>query len=337
MKKNLSVLLVAAAIMTVGVRESAAQWVQTGGPDAKWVSALLVVGPDLLAGTEKGVFVRTDGQDVWTPADPGMARREVRCLVAVGSSVFAGIDWPDLEGVPLPLLEKIKDSVLGAVARSEDGGRTWRPAWSGLPVHTNVMSLGVIGTVLFAGADVNLDWDTAGGVFVSEDGGKSWQDTGSMGSPFIAAAGSALYGDFMLDGFSRSTDGGKTWKPAGKGLPVAAVLCLASFGKSLVVSTNKGLYLSIDDATSWKSTNAGLPPNSAVRRLATEGARFFAATKNAVFVSGNGGQSWVQAGTGLPADVVIWALAATETDLFVGTEGKGVWRLPLAGSGRIGK
>jgi hypothetical protein len=334
MKKPFFIVLVAAALMTYGAPESSAQWVQTGGPEVKWVSALVTVGTRLIAGTDRGVFVRTGDQDPWSPADEGMARRQVRCLAAVGSNIFAGIDWPDLEGVANPVLDIIKDAVLGGIARSEDGGLTWRPAWSGLPLYTKTTALAAIGTTIYVGADVDIEWDTAGGIFESADAGESWKDTGAMSSPFIASAGAALYGDFMLDGFCRSTDGGRTWKPAGKGLPVCAFFSLAAGANTLVIGTSKGPYVSTDDAATWKSASAGLPPNAVVRRLAAAGTRIFAATPNAVFVSGNGGRSWVKAGTGLPADVVIWSLVATGTDVFAGTAGKGVWRLPLAGSAR---
>jgi hypothetical protein len=337
MKKASFIVLLVAAFMTFGAHESSAQWVHTGGPESTWVSALVTVGTRLVAGTDRGVFVRTGDQDSWSPAEAAMARRQVECLAAVGSNVFAGIDWPDLEGVSDTVLGIIKGGVLGGIARSEDGGLTWRPAWSGLPRYTKTMALAAIGTSIYVGADVDEELDTAGGVFTSTDAGESWMDTGAMSAPFIASAGGALYGEFMLDGFCRSTDGGRRWKPAGKGLPAAAILSLAAGANALFLGTSKGLYVSTDDAATWKSASAGLPANTAVRRLAVAGTRVFAATPNAVFVSGNKGQSWVTAGTGLPADVVIWSLAATGTEVFAGTEGKGVWRLPLAGLAGSGR
>jgi hypothetical protein len=202
-----------------------------------------------------------------------------------------------------------------------------------LPPHTDIRSFAVIGKVLYLGSDAFVDDEAEieadGGVFATVDRGQSWTDTGSMNSPFLASVGTSLFGQTLLDGFVRSKDGGKTWRAAGKGLPGAAVLCLAASGQALLVGTGKGLYVSTDDAASWTSAGSGLPPASPVQSLATAGTRIFAATANSVFLSDNGGRSWVEAGTGLPGDVVIWALAATKTDVFAGTEGKGVWRLPL--------
>jgi hypothetical protein len=195
----------------------------------------------------------------------------------------------------------------------------------------------LIGKTLFVGADGFVDPDEEtevdGGIFMSGDEGTSWIDTGSSSNNFLASDGAPLFTETLLEGLVRSRDNGKTWKPAGKGLPAGTVvLCLMRSGKNLIAGTTKGLFLSADDAASWKAVSAGGPANTPVRRLAAGGKRLFAATPNAVYASDDAGRSWTEAGPGLPGDVVIWSLAATGTDLFAGTEGQGVWRLPFPGT-----
>jgi hypothetical protein len=333
MKKSVILTLLAAASLLAFPRPAGSQWVQTGGPATDWVSALAVAGDKVFAGTGEGVFVLSAKGTAWTPANNGLSCPDVRCLATVGTALFAGTDWLKMA----PWLAETMKGYIGGVFRSKDGGLTWEKANAGLPVHTDVQSFAVIGKTLFVGADVFIDAEedieADGGIFGSGDEGRSWIDTGAMSTNFLAAAGTKLFAETLLDGFIRSEDNGKTWQPVGKGLPAGAVvLCLAGSGSNLVIGTAKGLFVSTDGGGGWKAVSAGLPPGAPVRRLASGGKRVFAATPHAVFISEDAGQSWTEAGSGLPGDAEIWSLAATGTDLFAGTEGKGVWRLSLSGA-----
>lgn len=333
MKRTISLAMLAAAALLSHPGPILAQWVSAGGPTTKWVSALTVLGDRVFAGSGEGVFVLAGDSKTWTPANEGLQCVDVRCLATVGSALFAGTDWLKMA----PWLVQTMKGNIGGVFLSRDKGLTWLRANAGLPAHTDIRSFASIGKTLFVGADVYVDpedeTEAAGGIFVSHDEGRSWTDTGSMSTGFLASAGTSLFADTLLKGFIRSKDGGKTWKPVGKGLPAGAViLCLVGSGPDLIAGTSKGLLLSTDDAASWKAGSVGLPAGTPVRSLATGGKKLFAATPRAVFVSEDDGRTWNEAGAGFPADTEIWCLAATETDLFAGTEGKGVWRLPLSGA-----
>jgi hypothetical protein len=335
MKRTISLALLAAAALLSHPGPALAQWVSAGGPATKWVSALAVLGDRVFAGSGEGVFVLAGDGKTWTPANEGLQCVDVRCLATVGSALFAGTDWLNMA----PWLVETMKGNIGGVFLSRDKGLTWLRANAGLPAHTDIQSFALIGKTLFAGADVYVDpedeTEADGGVFVSNDEGRSWTATGSMSTIFLASAGTSLFADTLLEGFVRSKDNGKTWKPVGKGVPAGAViLCLVGSGPDLIAGTSKGLLLSTDDAASWKAVSAGLPVSTPVRSLATSGKQLFAATARAVFVSEDDGRTWKEAGAGLPADTEIWCLAATGTDLFAGTEEKGVWRLPLSGAAR---
>ncbi len=335
MRKIFIISLLAATSLLSHPGSALAQWVQTGGPATEWVSSLAVVGDKVFAGTGEGVFVLSGRGAAWTPAYDGLNCPDVRCLATVGTALFAGTNWLDMA----PWLVETMKGNIGGVFVSKDQGLTWVRANSGLPPHTDVRTFAVIGKILFVGSDVFVDLEEEieadGGIFLTGDEGKSWTDTGSMSTNFLASAGASLFAESLLEGFIRSKDNGKTWKPASMGMPAGAVvLCLVESGPNLFAGTTKGFFLSADDAATWKAVGAGLPPNTPVRRLTTSGKRIFAATPNAVYMSENDGGSWAEAGPGLPGDAEIWCLAATGTDLFAGTEGKGVWRLPLSEAAR---
>ena len=348
MRRGFVAILIAAAILTVGVRASFAQWVPTGGPSCEYVSSLLVVGSKVFAGTDQVLFVSEAGPYAWAPAGAGLAEREVHCLIAAGPSLFAGVDWPDYnaEGVPRSakdLLTRLRNAVLGGVVRSDDGGLTWAPAHAGLPFRTNVRSFALLGKDLYVGTDVdeegadeeigNMEEGVGGGgIFVTRDLGKAWQRTGNFSAPFLASAGPALFAESLIEGFIRSNDGGMTWASGGAFSAENVKLCLVRSGSNLVLGTSQGLFVSTDDGAHWKASTAGLPAKAAVRRLAAGDGRVFAATASRVFVSDDDGLRWKEAGTGLPAGITIWSLAAGPTGVFVGTEGQGVWRLPAVGA-----
>lgn len=163
-----------------------------------------------------------------------------------------------------------------AVHVSLDGGATWEPRGAGLPVGSQVTSLGTFSLELWAST-------VDGRVFVSPDAGQSWSAAGSgldltpveAGRPMLVSAwcvtdSMALAGtaDGTLSwdgsvgaagrGIFRTTDHGASWEPASEGLPrlgdgaYAPIVGIWNEGKSLVASVaGAGLFRSTDDGASW--------------------------------------------------------------------------------------
>jgi photosystem II stability/assembly factor-like uncharacterized protein len=121
-----------------------------------------------------------------------------------------------------------------------------------------------------------------GNVQVSKDGGKTWEEVGKNisgvpGWSFVgrvvassAGRGTALVsfdnhrgGDFAPYIF-RTTDFGKTWKPAMAGLPAGApVRSMTEYpGKANVAfaGTERWLHFTTDSGTTWTKIGANLPP-----------------------------------------------------------------------------
>jgi photosystem II stability/assembly factor-like uncharacterized protein len=173
------------------------------------VSRLEWPGPALVVATGHGVAISEDAAHAFRGGGQGLPDGEVRGLAvssyfAVDPVLFAGGSY--------------------GVYRSQDAGRTWKPA--GLSRRT-VNDLVWLGPFLYAAGE--------GGVFRSEDIGQTWTTlseglAGREGRrllfPHAPAAGlEAFLG--TDDGIFRTVDGGQTWQRSGlEGRPI---LSLATF------------------------------------------------------------------------------------------------------------
>ena len=185
----------------------------------------------------------------------------------------------------------------GGVFRTKDGGAHWDDVWAGRPV-------GSIGAVAIAPHHRDVVWVGTGeanprndvsygdGVYLSRDGGTTWQHRGLSGTSQIArivvdprdpnAALVAALGDVFADspdrGVYRTTDGGRTWTKTLFVGPSSGASDLASSAKRPNVvfagiweyrrtgwsgtsgGPLDGLYRSVDDGATWtKLTGHGLP------------------------------------------------------------------------------
>jgi len=174
-----------------------------------------------------------------------------------GADLFAGTWW-------------------GGVFLSTNNGANWTSVSTGLPSNTNVGSLAVDGTNLFAGVSPGMG-GTVGGVFVSSDSGASWtkeslasgvvRSLAFSGANFIAGTG---------DGVFLSTNDGMTWTVSDTGLTNTNVMCLANSDTNLFAGTyGGGVFLSSDNGTSWTTKSTGLT-ETRVMSLISYGESLFA-------------------------------------------------------------
>ena len=174
----------------------------------------------------------------------------------------------------------------GGVWRSDDAGATWRPKVRGL--EATVMNRVVLNPrrkdVFYAG---NTDWV----FFYSLDGGRTILRTLDGMGNWDIKKDRAIYRryrmkngrDFAIDprtspgtvyiggGASRknsgtvfkSTDGGRHWKEANRGLPVARVSALGidpgDYSTLYAALSGKGVYKTADGGKTWNPANNGLP------------------------------------------------------------------------------
>ncbi len=164
-----------------------------------------------------------------------------------------------------------------------------------------------------------------------------WQPT----APQIAQVGLtavAADGDLWLVGsngdIARSTDAGQTWQLAhlpakARVLGLAISPTFARDGVALAATAEDGVSRSADHGVTWHAWNYGLL-DLAINAIACspnfgEDEVCFAASDYAVFMSVNGGRAW----QALPLPIEVGPFAALditpEGQLYVGTEGHGLW------------
>lgn len=98
------------------------------------------------------------------------------------------------------------------------------------------------------------------GVYLSSDGGASWNQANSgladLNVTALAAAsdGSAIYAGTLTGGVFKSTDGGASWTPAGDGIDphIHSLSVDPADPQVLTARTDKGLYKTGDGGLHWR-------------------------------------------------------------------------------------
>jgi hypothetical protein len=216
---------------------------------------------------------------------------------------------------------------------SSNNGISWTAASNGLAEYTNVYSIDVSGTNLFASTGVS--------VFLSMNNGSSWTtDTVMPKFQSFAMIGTNLFIG-TGSGVLLSTNSGISWTAASNGLPDVGVSALAVIGSNLFAGTaGSGVFLSTNNGTSWTAASTGLSGNGyGVMDFGVSGTNLFAGTAGSgVFLSTNNGTSWTAVNTGFSDTsftdtiIIVFALSISDTYLFAGTNA-GVWRRPLSDFG----
>jgi photosystem II stability/assembly factor-like uncharacterized protein len=270
------------------------------------VRALVVHPRDprtLYLGSEKGVFVSTDGASNWTQLPVRLDGMQVW-------SIALGPQRPEV---------LVVGTCPSRIFRSADAGRTWTEAATQMVqecpriMHTRV-------TALLCDPD-NPDRLWAGveidGLHVSEDGGRAWQPVGTgMSSrdihalalvPAVNGRGRCLLAATNND-LNRSTDDGRTWQPQeiGKSLPWSYCRALAQrAGRPQEVFLGQGdmppgwvgaVARSLDGGLNWKVAAMPGQANSTLWNFAVHAADpdlvYAASVSGEVFRSTDGAASW---------------------------------------------
>jgi photosystem II stability/assembly factor-like uncharacterized protein len=332
-------------------------WVQTAGPGASGINALLPVSGAILAGTATaGVFRSTDSGQNWQASNVGIEDETILALAGNPSFLFASAR-PDDQGH-------------GGVFRSADGGQTWSLSNSGLEGRY-ILSLLAAGGKVFAGdgsfgvfrsIDNGASWQPANNgigndgitalaavgstvwavgsnfIYFSTDGGNNWtidNDTQYRNHFCLTAAGSNLYAGAFF-GISRSTDSGANWTFIPIDFPTFChVSAIAADGATLYAGTSGypgvGIYKSLDNGSTWFPANNGIE-SVTINCLQIEGGRVLAGTpEKGLLASSDGGASWPRSNAGLPPGGNIRDLLVDGAGLLAATGGDGIYRTANAG------
>ncbi len=288
------------------------------------------------------------------PADPAVVY--AAAAGSVYKSTDGGVTWQARLGPNhgLVAVDPAHPAIVYAggttIARSRDGGQTWRTVLSDPRLVNGIGSLTVspIGT-LFVG--------TADQVLRSTDFGRSWttalnDPTDGTGFHSIAVDPTDPRRIYAVTFFQlwRSVDGGETWTQAvplntdfpgsylgqvavASSSPATVYASLTDFARTVILRSD-------DQGVTW--SGAGSPPMSVPTALLVDPrspSRLYAAGDAGIYVSGDAGLSWTSFAAGLPTpfgrplQVLSLALAPSRPDLlFAGTVDWGVARGTSAGA-----
>ncbi len=314
-RRRLQVAVVALIVLSLSALPALAGvgvWTPLG-PDGGSVWAVAVDPGDadvVYAGTRNGVFKSLDAGATWTAASKGLgpAGVWVRSLAVTPDAVYAGTD-------------------ANGVYRSTDGGGTWASASAGLlgPAFSPH-----IGALVADPRSPDRIWaGTSRGVFLTTNGGLSWQER-RRGLPLdvptfglaLAPDGRTLYAANVRSLY-RTTNQGKSWERVRNGLTANGFFEVAvdPAHPATVFAGGPGLWKSADGGAHWTRV-AAKPLDGTVVALAFQGGRLYVSNRRAttqqIYFSDDHGATWTAA-TQSPSDPVVVDLAAGPDVVYAGS------------------
>ncbi len=285
-----------------------AGWVQTTGYVNGNINSFAVMGANLFAATDSGVYLSSNSGTTWSST--GLSGDTVLSLAVSGPDIYAGT----------------YDS---GVYISTNEGANWSSIGSGLP-NTSINALAQSGTNLFAATD--------SGVYLLNGSIASWNvvDAGltNINVLCMAVVNSVLYAGTTDSGVYISTNSGSNWHSFNSGLANLSVNSLGVSGSNIFAGTGSGAYF-FNGSGNWNPANIGMP-NTTINSFTFSGANIFAATDSGIYLSTNNGTNWLDVNAGL-TDTDIASLIIFGANIYAGTGavpssvGEGAWLSPLSG------
>ncbi len=325
-----------------------------------------------------GNFASTDGGRTWVVASAGYTGAQVRDIAAGPGQVFAaarsglfasadgGASWQGLNSSPAYALEWNAVAVDPAnpqhvlasnnwnaiLLQSFDAGQRWQPVgqyvgdgkgWRTIVFAPSDPQTVYAGMSAYYSAGTFNEHMPAGGVWISHDGGSTWQpaNAGIMADANVttlAVAGenpAVVYAATGNHGLLKSTDGGASWAAVLTGQPVMSVsVHPADPNRVFAGLLFGGMRASADGGVSWSVVAAGMAPEAIVSAILYDPLQpsvLYAADRmSGVYRSSDGGVSWQAINDGLRMrSVNKLALTPDGAHLYAATEGEGVYRLDV--------
>jgi photosystem II stability/assembly factor-like uncharacterized protein len=270
----LAIAIPAVILASGGSSEEAASIAATGLPDTPDYHSLLVAATDaeaLTLGTHDGLYQSSDGGRSWQSATlagqdaMNLGRGEGGVVWTAGHNVLAksndgGQTWEDVRPEGLPHLD-----IHGFSVDPRDGRTLWAAlAGEGLyrsmdrgqsfELVTREVGAGVMALAVTPDGSI-LAGDMQQGLFLSDDGGKTWKPTLQAGLMGLAVnPGEADRIVATGPGILLSTDGGRKWDQV---LPLEEGAGPAAWSPSkprvgYAVGFDKTLYKTEDGGATWR-------------------------------------------------------------------------------------
>lgn len=292
-------------LLTTYASSPAAQWAQAGGFGAKnaAVTALAGGGQQIFAVVNWRIYSSTDQGTSWQRA--GLDSSAIFTIAEERGYLFA--------------------ATLTGVCRSDDGGKNW-----------SVLQRGYTGETLHLDGQRVFVGSKTGSLFLSTDLGNDWQllNPNILWGPVTSIVnigdtilvGTGTVGGEPYDGLFLSRDNGRTWSI----LLHLNVWSLCISGSKIFAGTDNGIYTSVDGGTTW--TPSGLKGEQIAALTVGDNDVFAVTKKGGVFCSADNGASWKGINSGLEINNIT-AILPNGDNLYVGTNGAGVYLRPLPYNG----
>jgi photosystem II stability/assembly factor-like uncharacterized protein len=215
-------------------------WSRLGnGLEGREVLSLALVGREVLAGTDDGLFLSNSVTGVWTRL----------------ATVVAGAELhPRVTDILAPSARTLLAATASGLLRSGDGGRSWARLRLGPAEQINALAVSPTDVSVVVAA-------TPLGFFRSADQGLTWSQVSSgLGDSLVQALAFVPSNEKILfaatrRGLFRSSDQGTTWTRCTGGVPHTDLTGLAVHpdGHTIYVSdfTWGGIFRSLDGGVSW--------------------------------------------------------------------------------------
>ena len=269
-------------------------WQQTNGPCNGLIQSVAITGNTIFAAWE-GMYISNDWGKNWSQVNNGMS---------IYSSATATLIH--------------NDTILAAgdgIYRSTNSGQTWTQ------LGTDVLTCCIL-TMAWSGQTIVLCTFNYGPLFISNDNGLTWKESGGDIPGWGIRAATILGSDIFVatdnNGVYKSTDNGQTYTTSNTGLTNTQIYSIEVSGNKIFAGSGDGLFVSDDQGVTWSIISDAIFHNHAISHLAISGSTILAGGYSGLFYSKDDGASWTQAITGL-VDPRIESLAVYGSTFLAGT------------------
>jgi photosystem II stability/assembly factor-like uncharacterized protein len=334
-----------------------------------------------------GNFLSADGGQIWTVASDGYTGAQVRDIAidpanpavvyaAARSGCFMSTDsgdsWIGLNTPPAFNLEWNAVAIDPAnpkhvlasnnwdpiILQSDNNSQTWRVAgnrlqegkgWRVLKFSPSDSRTVYAGSSAFFSAGVFDDRMSAAGVYVSHDGGTTWDAANDVISEQANVIDLAVdpynpqvvYAATGTTGLLKSSNGGNSWIAMQVGVPTSTPVLSVAIDPSnpdvvFAGYEQRGLYRSDDGGTTWRQSMDGMTPEARISDIIFDPKNlqvlYAADSFGGVYQSTDAGRTWRQINSALHTRAVNkLVISADGLHLYAATEGGGVYRLDING------
>jgi photosystem II stability/assembly factor-like uncharacterized protein len=324
------------------------------------IFSLTFSGANILAATSSGIYLSSDNGSSWGIV--GLKNSNAEYLTVIDSTIFVslyfndrkgdiersadkGVTWTSAtRGKPIeeylnyaPLMIEAIDSTLWCSASnvyflmsSGNFGDTWNSVkqleYKGdnaftLLRHDNDLYLGTDEYRIYRSNLQGEHWTIIDSSFATSELNRNIYS--------IAVTGNTIFAASSNDGILRSTDNGHTWASLKKAIPDIAISSLAVLGQYVFAGTSpNGVYRTSDNGETWEISGRGYRQKTAMNVLLPYDRYLFAGSRDSgLFLSSDSGATWRD--VGFPKSAIN-DLVVMNGDLYVATQGAGVWRRSIS-------